>query len=188
LIFVVLLIGLVIPDSDLHAPSKSSRVRRDHRSISTALEVYFLDHGSYPTARPMADILSAWSLEVTSEFIDAGGRRANVTDWGAGDSRHGLTTPVAYITSLVADPYSPIRGLPFAYWSNGESWILISTGPDSDYDVLPQYDLLVGTHETVYNRLVSRRKIWDPTNGADSSGDIVRISGQWPGNRSGSLR
>lgn len=69
------------------------------------------------------------------------------------DDLKSLTTPVAYLSALRADPFareaSPIRYVP-----KGKDWLLYSIGPD-------QSDDKGGIQ-------------YDPTNGAVSRGDIVR--------------
>ena len=65
-----------------------------------------------------------------------------------------LTTPVAYITRVMTDPFST-SGAAYQYENPKQDWILWSVGPDRTDD---------------------RAKIpFDPTNGTLSKGDIIRV-------------
>jgi len=65
-----------------------------------------------------------------------------------------LTTPVAYITRVMTDPFST-SGAVYQYENPKQDWILWSVGPDRTDD---------------------RAKIpFDPTNGTLSKGDIIRL-------------
>jgi hypothetical protein len=102
-----------------------------------------------------------------------------------------------YITALDRDPFSPLEGATFVYWcvNRGDrlpsnavevvektaGWILVSTGPDGDYDIgddLSVYDPRIGQ---LSNRLLAGTNkrgsayTWDPTNGTVSDGDIWRV-------------
>lgn len=61
---------------------------------------------------------------------------------------------------------------PFAYYTDGPGWILMSTGPDRDYDVDPRVDY-DGAAKTPLPGLVL--KTYDPTNGTKSDGDVWRV-------------
>ncbi len=119
--------------------SKVSRVRNDHRSMSTILEAYHADHNkSYPAMRPLA----SYPTIDAKKLQDANGAGLSFVEPGWGGVQ-GLTTPTAYMTSLFADPFAPTKGMPSAYWvpDDGKGWILISPGPDRVYgtedDVTP---------------------------------------------------
>lgn len=81
----------------------------------------------------------------------------------------GLTTPVAYTTSLFPDPNLPL-GFPSAYHADGEAWLLFSPGPDRRFKIVPGKDFV--TSEPERTRSVLRGKRYDPTNGLVSSGDV----------------
>ena len=104
----------------------------------------------------------------------------------------------AYIDSYPVDPFCADRGATFVYWSifpgvkemkllgdetqyGGVGWIVVSPGPDGDYDLPGSY--------YVYNPMVSQSSplllyganargsafTYDPTNGLISGGDIWRV-------------
>jgi hypothetical protein len=73
---------------------------------------------------------------------------------------------------LYPDPFAPDNGAVDSYYCDGGGWILISAGPDGDYDIDPQklYNSSVPQPST---ELLSRS--YDPTNGTVSDGDIFRV-------------
>lgn len=88
----------------------------------------------------------------------------------------------------MADPFStPEDSEPFDMWSNGRWYVLQSPGPDGGGDRTVEYfhmDLirhrtdaelaaLLGEGE-IYSDIRFRNAIYDPTNGINSWGDIVR--------------
>lgn len=129
------------------------------RSLATGIESYFLDHQKYPRTRPLREFAGAKE----SALRDAGGLELCAPDPGVGEKGGaGLTTPVAYVTGLFPDPYSPKGRLPFAYYAKNGGWILFSAGPDRKYDINPAVDYAGDTTEAM-ELLVP--KTYDPTNG-----------------------
>jgi len=154
--------------------AKVSRVKSDLRTIATALEAYRVDNNSVP----------CWDSWVGSNKIDRPGQF-----WRA------LTTPVAYMTSLLRDPFVnwSIRAMPGSYsaaldvWyqvavgtigttdSNGKPsdlWVATSFGPDFSDNIGSLGSYPYCDHACPY----------DPTNGTVSRGDIDRHSGRIPTN------
>ncbi|MCX7000069.1 MAG: hypothetical protein NT106_07225 [Candidatus Sumerlaeota bacterium] len=146
--------------------SRVSRARADHRSLATALEAYYVDNNSY--------VSWATGDQGVNNFLPAGSAaraRPTFRRPSAGGPRT-LTTPLAYITQLYPDPFAPDNGAVDSYYCDGGGWILLSAGPDGDYDIDPQklYNSSVPQPST---ELLS--KSYDPTNGTISDGDIFRV-------------
>lgn len=142
--------------------SKPSRALADMRSYATAIETYYVDFNTYTKPVPFT----------SSPFWKPGNAALEAAvQKHLGTVPTTLTTPIAYVTSLFPDPYAPIRGMAFAYHSNGMNWILVSAGPDEDYDFDPAADFSNETTPT--ERLL--QKTYDPTNGAKSGGDMWRL-------------
>jgi prepilin-type N-terminal cleavage/methylation domain-containing protein len=173
---IAILAAIAVPNfMEAQVRSKVSRAKNDMRAMALALEAYRTDQNTYPDAE--------------SEFRPL---------------RH-LTTPIAYISSLPADPFPP-KGLPgpgpnaptwfgarsFRYGGMPQSipmqwWILGSFGPDLQNDT-PNLDVYPGVHENEFggspnifwggssNPLFKDWAVYDPTNGTLSRGDIVRAS------------
>jgi general secretion pathway protein G len=140
------------------ARSRVARVQTDMRPIATALETYRTDHNAYPPSAE-GDIMLVEPLRP-------------------------LLTPVAYLSSIPADPFgpAPLDFMPavlmpgYSYKERkttsvgmpadtfGELWhelpdkefLLHSCGPNRVWDVTPYVE-------------------YDPTNGVVSGGDICRF-------------
>jgi type II secretory pathway pseudopilin PulG len=96
-------------------------------------------------ARAKSD-LRTLNVALESYFVDHN-RYPNEGDLGT------LTTPIAYITAIPNDPYTP--GQPYKYRKIGDNeWVIFSVGPD-----------LQNQNADI---------IYDPTNGSVSIGDIIR--------------
>src|SRR5690606_32648303 len=109
-----LFIGPIRNSADSPTRREVSRVRMDMRTLTTALESYKLDHGAYPGIAEEA-------------------ARAGDFPNGAGPVPT-LHTPVAYTNSVYTDSFAIKEGETFAYYTDGDGWILISPGPDRIYD------------------------------------------------------
>lgn len=165
--------------------AKVSRARADMRSLATAIEAYRIDTNAYP----------AWSADPGENmFGDRAGQAPTLREQPTfkrgrpliGQHRNSpmtLTTPIAYITQLPADPFSPAPGAPFCYYSPREgdeagNWILWSAGPDK------QYDLTIENIQELFRPTDPEYRKWfvpftyDPTNGTTSEGDVYRMGGR----------
>jgi len=160
---IAILVAVAIPNL-IHAQmrAKVSRAKTDLRTLASALEAYAVDYHAYP--EPISYTEPAYQHRLLA-----------------------LTTPVAYMPGLLVDVFVEENyqsaGVPRVHhydynhretgirinrtlseWRKafGDSvWKIASSGPDESF--LPPY----GDYgfETLY----------DPTNGTNSAGDIVRI-------------
>ena len=150
--------------------SKVSRVRNDLRSISTALEAYFVDNNDYPAC-------AKGDLGVNAFMLKKEAPERNIWTFrisrGEGDAMS-LTTPVAFMSSMPSDPFANYRGSSFGYYANDRGWIMWSCGPDSVYDIDPEKDYDADTTNPLPSLIM---KTYDPTNGSVSRGDVWRIKG-----------
>jgi len=172
---IAILAAIAVPNFlEAQMRAKVSRVRSDLRTLATALESYRVDYNSVP----------CWDSFDSSNQFDRPG-----PFWRA------LTTPVAYCSSLLRDPFVnwTIRAMPGSYtdildvWyqvgvgtigmtnSDGiasDLWCASSFGPDfsDNIDLMGEYP---------YS---DRACPYDPTNGTVSRGDIDRHSGRLPTN------
>ncbi len=158
--------------------AKVSRVKGELRTIFTAIESYYVDENSY---------LQDW--------------RANPGDYQVSVHQE-LTTPVAYLSSVsFQDPfggYATWNGKPInykvfnykklggpqvspgGYWNWGDlvstevdhnGYCVESYGPDQKYQAIEWYDY---RPDDDANQIF---RIYDPTNGTISPGDIARFGG-----------
>jgi hypothetical protein len=134
-----------------------ARALADMRSMATAVEAFAVDAGHFPA-----------SVEGANPQSVAQGDPL-LRDMPTLSTRESLTTPVAYLSALFADPFNP-HGSTFSYWQDGRGWILVSPGPDGVFDSNPARDYQ-GDIRQPSARLVSL--IYDPTNGETSGGDLM---------------
>ncbi len=136
--------------------SNVSRARADMRLMATALEAFYVDNNSYPFSQ-------SFELAVLGEEGSGATYKALAQ----------ITTPIAYITGIMKDPFSPGAEHPYYYFYSGPdpdpslayTWFLWSVGPDGSLNINKKADLLA---PAIYDFL------YDPTNGTTSSGDILR--------------
>ncbi len=169
LIGIVAGVGWVLWKGNREGPQPNvSRVPSEMRSLATALESYFVDHEAYPAMRSFREEFG----KNRKALMEAGGWNLSYIEPGR-KGLEGLTTPVAYITGLFTDRYAPDEEMSYAYYTDGDGWVLFSAGPDRIYDINPaqDYDSALTPEEHV--PLILKR--YDPTNGTLSSGDIWRI-------------
>jgi prepilin-type N-terminal cleavage/methylation domain-containing protein len=172
-ISIIAILFIIAEPSYVPAPDRArvSRARADQRSIAVALESYCTDNGAYPAMRPMVDFTTN-----IRKLAKIGGANLSTIEPGIGESAlHGLTTPVAYINALYADPFLHLitkDSISFAYYTDGTGWILISPGPDEDFDIIPR-KFYVSTLENPHIPLLPFT--YDPTNGTVSDGDVWRV-------------
>lgn len=142
----------------------------NHRKVRFALEAYFVDHNAYPP----------W------EYKDYGRGKKIATF-----KNTALTTPVPYLPRMPIDIFSYDENHWYSYYSINDNpksekkkdkkrtgkkgWIIISAGPDRDYDVdAPKvYDIY---STATLPALINLE--YDPTNGTISNGDLITCS-EW---------
>ncbi len=197
---IAILAAIAVPNFlEAQTRSKVARAQSDMRSVATALEAYFVDNNAYITRNSNWDN-PAVTKSVVPPF------REKIVDPDVPSARvgmRGLTTPIAYITGLPADPFNTAaRTLaasdPFAsdvldYWDptqmdtfltninvqnstgRGKGWALFSVGPDG---VLGNSISNQGSYPpsgpATYNTFAF---IYDPTNGTVTPGNIYRFQG-----------
>lgn len=150
-----LLTAIAIPNFLMASTrAKVVKAKSDMRVLAEALEMYHVDNYMYPQA---AAILPRRRLEP-------------------------LTTPVAYLSVLPADPFGVrlFRGL-YRYGAMdlaaASRWMMASAGPD----LIPSTDPIEfypGYAPGLFMGAVPDfdYMIYDPTNGVISRGDIIRVS------------
>ena len=191
-LIIAILAAIAVPNFlEFQTRAKVSRVMSDMRSISTAIEAYAVDNGTYPAP----DDVDGGSINFSTPptFFET-------------KIPHVITTPIAYTTTLFNDVFINLAEktetyYPYHYacrWysrvtttvDGGEvefnaldqsmftltqpriaaEWYLLSHGPDSDHDAGPSSGSTPGlpghiTGDGIYP--------YDPTNGTASNGDLV---------------
>jgi len=180
---IAILAAIAVPNFlEAQTRSKVSRTASDMRSIVVALEAYRLDYNDYPF--PSYTYSTDGQTDSTFEIDNLQQGVHSMT------GNQNVTTPVAYITSLPRDVFSPHRSHWFGYCRVKESmWILTSLGPNMTEPIketpdpvrcpgwlgwqggeIQEASVLI---DTQYGRSLINR-IYDPTNGTVSAGDIYR--------------
>ena len=169
-----LVIGFGVVLHNLRSSTRApvSMVKNDMRSIAVAIETYYVDHNRYPDPGPP---LSRYRMHLR-KLRETGGLNLP-------SAPTSITTPIAYLLVQLADPLSHEGELPFVYFASGPNWILVSAGPDGDYDLDPrELDWELSNPEIRLTLALSPSN-YDPTNGTSSSGDVWRLKdGALPNN------
>ncbi len=164
LLIVVAIIGILaaiaVPNFlNAQIRSKVARVEADFRTLATALESYHISFGNYPVAHLIDQQIASGSA--ISRFS-------------------ALTTPISFISFYPADPFgkekvsSQFHTETYDYYdwtsaklagnapgsTRGAYWRIASAGPDMIQRVGFSVD-------------------YDPSNGVQSLGDIVRLGPPW---------
>jgi prepilin-type N-terminal cleavage/methylation domain-containing protein len=202
---IAILAAIAIPNFlEAQVRSKVSRVKADQRSLSTAIESYYIDNNTYP---------SVDSSETQGFGVDRGLNRISAAlrpmptfrvKQNNADLLSTLTTPIAYIQTIFPDPFATTPGASFRYSTPAPTlaatagWIIWSFGPNLDETVISTAGVNGATAsggeikfmpvgqpnprvmETIYNpneRVPSSTLVqltYDPSNGSTSPGDVWR--------------
>jgi prepilin-type N-terminal cleavage/methylation domain-containing protein len=222
IVIISVLIFALMPKADRNLErAKVARVRADMRSLAKGIEAYFVDHGSYPawssqsggnkwTGTNGIGHINAFSGRETGASSIHSFRVRTATPDDPVNGRHNLfytlTTPIAYISTLIPDPFADTEGAVYGYYSTANGWIVISFGPDQDESPDEQghsgdldgwleslvRNVVTGKIDTALydpattqpsltllcgeSRLTGTAFTYDPTNGPVSEGDVYRVS------------
>lgn len=170
---IIAILALIAVPNFLEAQTRAkvSRTRTDMRSVSVALEAYRVDHDDYPF--PSYGFSTDGQVDSTFDIDNPQQGIASMT------GNQNLTSPVAYMTSIPRDIFSPDGMHWFGYCTVKNSlWILTSLGPNMTQppetwvgwqggDIQEVHALEAPTYDLV-------NRTYDPTNGTVSAGDIWR--------------
>ncbi len=159
--------GVVKLEKPIGKAEKLSDTEEKMRTVATALATYYIDNNAYP--------LSTNDPAATSTSILITGDIAAIipSDAVPTFANYSLTTPVAYLHQMPKDPHTS-ESAPFAYTyiSHPNRWLLWSPGPDGEYEV-NWTEFRMDTEWPSPEFLA--RYSYDPTNGAVSAGDVIRV-------------
>lgn len=120
--------------------------------------------------------LKTATIAILSYYVDWSNYPPSRTDLVYPALPPGLTTPVAYVGK---EDVADVEKL--AFFTNpygGNSWMIAGKGPDKDWDI--EFLFRSGN---VFNETELLPFVYDPTNGAKSSGDVLIRSSNLHGNR-----
>ncbi len=137
---IAILAAIAVPNFlEAQTRSKVSRVQSDQRSLSVAIESYYIDTNQYPAQASSFPSNKAFGInDLENAPSGAFGLRYQPTFIHKPEAKNKvftLTTPISYITSFFSDPFASTKGGYFSYsrtGSYGQSWIMWSFGPDMD--------------------------------------------------------
>jgi type II secretion system protein G len=185
---IAILAAIAIPNFlEAQMRAKVARIKSDMRTMATALETYAVDHTAYPPRRNDEAGMPAPHYDRQSQELSR------------------LTTPVSYITALPRDILARgDRGLPYlidyfdpvqTMWLVGltrgwvgqdwpsesdyralVNWMVVSVGPDG-YLGLTIPGEPGGYPPQPQPVLFTISRVYDPTNGTNSIGNIFRFAG-----------
>ena len=192
---IAILAAIAVPNFlEAQTRAKVSRVKSDLRSMGTAIESYRIDHGKQPMDYNVGlgdpVIPGKTGGGTASGILHPGVRLTN------GTVRAGLTTPIAYISNCwVEDPFIGKSGGNINYdeqvysynpfwkgklWNRDESNILSTYRTNRYYEYYGEYRLgSIGPDRTFYSDtvqsgLIKASRVYDPSNGTTSFGNIWR--------------
>lgn len=173
---IAILAAIAVPNFlEAQTRSKVSRAKADMRSYATAIESYHVDHNEYPVP---ADELGDPILDLVAG-PDGFETKMPVI----------LTTPVAYMTSLIEEPFPDkdphLAAESHLYHFTSRAYFKINHGNDEEFEEFVE-DLEIGGDDTIEYFIVSHgpdldhdepheagTALYDPTNGTISNGDIA---------------
>jgi prepilin-type N-terminal cleavage/methylation domain-containing protein len=136
---IAILAAIAVPNFlEAQTRAKVSRVKSDLRSIATAIEAYRVDHNEYPEG---TDNPNNYDPQIAAFLGPLAPGYYTFRTRGAGGLTvgrdfHGITTPVAYLTSIPADPFAKAGAYLTYCYRNAKitknSYIITSAGPDAD--------------------------------------------------------
>lgn len=139
---IAILAAIAVPNFlEAQTRAKVSRVKNDLRAISTAAESYRVDNNAYPTA---SDAANAYDTRISEYLAPLGlergyyGLRSRTAAGGiVGRDFFGITTPIAYISSVPTDPFTGPASTFFQYCfrttsAPSRAYVITSVGPDND--------------------------------------------------------
>lgn len=181
---IAILAAIAVPNFlEAQTRAKVSRAKSDLRTLDTAITTYAVDYNCYPAAiaGTSADELKALTTPIA--YISSVPQDAFKASKVVNDFPYEYVVFRFHPESPLADDSGadPARGgnppamchlmeAPLGVHSNQFGWFVFSIGPDQD----EEYSY-AGDHP----RCLSA-KIYDPTNGTVSSGDIFRVGGHQP--------
>jgi len=142
---------------------KVARAKSDMRTIAVALESYVVDWcwGYPPVKGGGLRILTASPAFAPSEFKGDKG-------WISWE----FPRTIRYLELIPLDPFGTNPGDQYYYYPDVNGWILISRGPDREFEIDAEKEYNSAVYPPSPQLLL---KAYDPTNGIISRGDIFRV-------------
>lgn len=175
---IAILAAIAVPNFlEAQTRSKIARVKADIRAIGTGLEAYAVDQNRYPQGREQGQgdsLYSLWRLSTPVAYMTA----VNIKDPFTNTDKYMGNGRTAFNYFCYAS-YSPwattAYNSQFAVLGYRAGWCVSSYGPDKLSDACEWYPIFLLT-----DKPAAMRKLYDPTNGTISTGDLPRYGGDLP--------
>lgn len=154
--------------------AKIARAEADMRVLQVALEAFQIEINAYVTPGTGSDGANAW-LGISPQSPAYNRSTFGQSKTGNTPRSWALTTPIAFISTYPTDPFAPDEKATYGYYvsKDNRKYIILSAGPDGDYDITPAQDLPA---DTLRWQSAILNKTYDSTNGTKSNGDLWRSS------------
>lgn len=179
---IIAILALIAVPNFLEAQTRAkvSRVKTDHRTLATGLEAYCVDNSNYPPGReqnmPTPDrVVSLWRLTTPIAYVTDAALIDPFILHGAWGS-HPDVNMYLYFCYAAYSPWAQrVHGDSAQYrkWGYHMGWALVSPGPDATLQAAEWVPVQMQTGAWD----AALRKLYDPTNGTVSAGDIARYGG-----------
>jgi len=204
---IAILAAIAVPNFlEAQVRAKVSRVKADMRSLATALEAYAVDTNRYPVGwmDPDPDYFGRWPISLDVELTTPVAYITSVAfedpfygTIGSVDTGH-KRSPLYYFSyEMYSETSPPATDVTWGGWGNWmwfashvshpgmdcyKGYCLLSFGPDRAHNGAEWsvYDDVLG-FQTEADWPFRCNRVYDPTNGTVSGGDVVRFGGAVPG-------
>lgn len=191
---IAILAAIAVPNFlEAQTRSKVSRVKSDQRTLATAIEAYHVDANKYPPTRDHAGTANAFAnlnlVRLTTPIAYITSVSATLDPFMA--NRAGTNSAVGS-QPVDQDSYYYVGYADFATAfgltpnNTFAAWGLSSLGPDGDDNGILNSAWLIQNAVATGSGVVPQTNFWitrvyDPSNGTVSRGDICRFGGEVPG-------
>lgn len=182
---IAILAAIAVPNFlEAQTRAKVSRVKADMQTLATALETYATDHTHYP----LYGVMSTSGPAVAEDPAASTGN--DYFEHLSRHPRHVITTPVAYISNIPADPFAdryagtgPEPAVRDYSYKNARFNAALFVGPPEPW-LGPggskfiadwgHWRLVSAGPDRIRIEDIKVNRVYNPTNGTVSRGDIVR--------------
>ena len=198
---IAILAAIAVPNFlEAQIRAKVSRVKNDMRSVNTALEAYVVDNNKYPVGRVdfANPIFGFYPLSAQFELTTPIAYMSSVSFEDPFFPTKGAADTVTIRRPIYYFSYDYYPGTPLLSTAWGMSIVqfnsqhpamrtykafsLVSAGPDrghngAEWAIFDDVPTLTSTEGWPFRA----NRVYDPTNGTVSGGDIIRFGGEVPG-------
>ena len=179
---IAILAAIAVPNFlEAQVRAKVSRVKTDQRTLATGLEAYCVDNSNYPPGRDPNmrtpdRVVSLWRLTTPIAYVTNAALIDPFILYGAWGSHPDVNMYLYFCYAHYSPWAQTVHGNSAQYrnWGYHMGWALVSPGPDATLQAAEWVPVQMHNNSDVSAAL---RKIYDPTNGTVSAGDIARYGG-----------